>query len=214
MTDDLKKNYSKAMYHSPQKYGDKLAIIFVDFANAYFDESSPLYGGDGCKKALESSKRLLSFCRNYTELPIVFTEVKYKKGGRNGGAFYKKVPALSSFDEGKYSQKTHSDLIILETDISITKQYPSAFFKTNLESILKERGVDTVLITGVTTSGCIRATCIDSISSDFITIVVSDAVGDRAVEPHEANLFDMSAKYADLMETEEAINLIRSSLEV
>jgi maleamate amidohydrolase len=214
MTDDLKKNYSKAMYHSPQKYGDKLAIIFVDFANAYFDESSPLYGGDGCKKALESSKRLLSFCRNYTELPIVFTEVKYKKGGGNGGAFYKKVPALSSFDEGKYSQKTHSDLTILETDISITKQYPSAFFKTNLESILKERGVDTVLITGVTTSGCIRATCIDSISSDFITIVVSDAVGDRAVEPHEANLFDMSAKYADLMETEEAINLIRSSLEV
>ena len=214
MTDDLEKNYSKAMYHSPQKYGNKLAIIFVDFANAYFDESSPLYGGDGCKKALKNSKKLLSFCRNYTELPIVFTEVKYEKGGGNGGAFYKKVPALSSFDEGKYSQKTHSDLTVLETDISITKQYPSAFFKTNLESLLKEKGVDTLLITGVTTSGCIRATCIDSISSDFITIVISDAVGDRAPEPHEANLFDMSAKYADLMETEEAINLIRSSLEV
>jgi maleamate amidohydrolase len=83
-----------------------------------------------------------------------------------------------------------------------------------LESILKEKGVDTLLITGVTTSGCVRATCIDSISSDFITIVVSDAVGDRAVEPHEANLFDMSAKYADLMNTEEAINLLKSSLEV
>ena len=83
-----------------------------------------------------------------------------------------------------------------------------------MESILKEKGVDTLLITGVTTSGCVRATCIDSISSDFITIVVSDAVGDRAVEPHEANLFDMSAKYADLMNTEEAINLLKSSLEV
>jgi maleamate amidohydrolase len=214
MTDDLEKNYSKAMYHSPQKYGHKLAIIFVDFANAYFDESCPLYGGEGCKKALESSKRLLSFCRNYTQIPIVFTEVKYIKGGGNGGTFYKKIPALSCFDEGKHSQKTHSDLIILETDISITKQYPSAFFKTNLESILKEKGVDTLLITGVTTSGCIRATCIDSISSDFITIVVSDAVGDRAAEPHEANLFDMSAKYADLMDTDQAINLIRKSLEV
>jgi maleamate amidohydrolase len=212
MTDDLEKNYSKAMYHSPQKYGKKLAIIFVDFANAYFDESSPLYGGDGCKKALESSKKLLLFCRDYIEIPLIFTEVKYKKGGENGGAFYKKVPALSSFDEGKYSQKTHSDLKILETDIIITKQYPSAFFKTNLESILKGKGVDTLLITGVTTSGCVRATCIDSISSDFITIVVSDAVGDRAAEPHEANLFDMSAKYADLMDTEEAINLIRNSL--
>ena len=141
-----------------------------------------------------------------------FTEVKYKKGGEDGGAFYKKVPALSNFDEGKHSQKTHSDLKILETDISITKQYPSAFFKTKLESVLKEKGVDTLLITGVTTSGCVRATCIDSISSDFITIVVSDAVGDRATEPHEANLFDMSAKYADLMDTEEAINLIKDSL--
>ena len=212
MADDLEKNYSRAMYHSPQKYGNKLAVIFIDFANAYFDESSPLYGGDGCQKALESSKNLLSFCRNYTEIPIVFTEVKYKKGGEDGGAFYKKVPALSNFDEGKHSQKTHSDLKILETDINITKQYPSAFFKTKLESILKEKGVDTLLITGVTTSGCVRATCIDSISSDFITIVVSDAVGDRAIEPHEANLFDMSAKYADLMDTEEAINLIKGSL--
>ena len=104
--------------------------------------SSPLFGGDGCKKALESSKKLLSFCRNYTEIPVVFSEVKYKKGGGDGGAFYKKVPALSSFDEGEHSQKTHSDLTILETDICITKQYPSAFFKTDLESILKEKGVD------------------------------------------------------------------------
>ena len=79
---------------------------------------------------------------------------------------------------------------------------------------MKEKGVDTLLIAGVTTSGCVRATCIDSISSDFITIVVSDAVGDRAIEPHNANLFDMSAKYADLMNTEEVINLIRSSLDV
>ena len=97
----------------------------------------------------------------------------------------------------------------INTDIIITKQFPSAFFKTDLENILKQKGVDTLLITGVTTSGCIRATCIDSISSDFVTLVVSDAVGDRAVEPHEANLFDMSAKYADLITTQEAIDLIK-----
>lgn len=100
---------------------------------------------------------------------------------------------------------------MLNTDIIITKQYPSAFFKTELETILKDKGVDTVLLTGVTTSGCVRATCVDSISSDFVTIVVSDAVGDRAPEPHEANLFDMSAKYADLMNTDEAIELIKKT---
>ena len=208
MTEDLKENYSKAKYHSPQKYGNKLAVIFVDFANAYFEEDSPLFGGEGCQIALENSIKLLSVCRKHSNIPVIFTEVKYKNGGENGGTFYKKVPALSCFDEGKQSQKIHSHLKTTREDILITKQFPSAFFKTDLEAILKGKGVDTLLITGVTTSGCIRATCIDSISSDFVTLVVSDAVGDRAVEPHEANLFDMSAKYADLVTTDQAIELI------
>ena len=208
MTKELKENYSKAKYHSPQKYGNKLAVIFVDFANAYFEEDSPLFGGEGCQIALENSIKLLSVCRKHINIPVIFTEVKYKNGGENGGTFYKKVPALSCFDEGKQSQKIHSYLKTNSEDILITKQFPSAFFKTDLEAILKGKGVDTLLITGVTTSGCIRATCIDSISSDFVTLVVSDAVGDRAVEPHEANLFDMSAKYADLVTTDQAIELI------
>ena len=210
MTEDLKENYSKAKYHSPQKYGEKLAVIFVDFANAYFEEDGPLFGGEGCRNALENSKKLLSFCRNYANIPIIFTEVKYKKGGENGGTFYKKVPALACFDEGKHSQKIHTSLKTISSDVIITKQFPSAFFKTDLDTILKKKDVDTLLITGVTTSGCIRATCIDSISSDFVTLVVSDAVGDRAIEPHEANLFDMSAKYADLITTDEAIELLKT----
>ena len=212
MVDDLKENYSKAMYHSPQKFGKKLAVIFIDFANAYFNEDEPLFGGEGCQIALENSKILLACCREFADIPVVFTEVKYKVGGEDGGAFYKKVPALTSFEEGKDSQKTHPELKTSENDYIITKQFPSAFFKTDLESILKEKGVDTLLITGVTTSGCVRATCIDSISSDFITIVVSDAVGDRADGPHQANLFDMSAKYADLLTTNQAIDLIKNMM--
>ena len=211
MTENLEENYSKANYHSLQTRGKNLAVIFIDFANAYFDFGEPLFGGEGCRNALENSKKLLAFLRNFDQIPIVFTEVKYKKGGTDGGAFYKKVPALASFDVGKVSQKTHSELKMINTDIIITKQYPSAFFKTELETILKDKGVDTVLLTGVTTSGCVRATCVDSISSDFVTIVVSDAVGDRAPEPHEANLFDMSAKYADLMNTDEAIELVKKT---
>ena len=209
MTENLEENYSKAKYHSPQKYGENLAVVFVDFANAYFDKGGPLFGGEGCQIALENSKKLLAFLRDIDDVTIVFTEVKYKKGGEDGGTFYKKVPALASFDEGRYSQKTHPDLEIIDTDIVITKQYPSAFFKTGLETILKDKNVDTVLLAGVTTSGCIRATCIDSISSDFVTIVISDAVGDRAPEPHQANLFDMSAKYADLMTIDQAMNFIK-----
>ena len=211
MDEELEKNYEKAGYHTPQDRGANLAVIFIDFANAYFDVESPLFGGEGCGIALKNSSKLLKKLRKYPKILVVFTEVKYKKGGKDGGTFYKKVPALASFEEGKESQKTNSELEIISTDIVVTKQFPSAFFKTELETILKEKGVDTVLLTGVTTSGCVRATCIDSISSDFITLVVSDAVGDRAPGPHEANLFDMSAKYADLISTSEAIKLIEKT---
>ena len=95
-------------------------------------------------------------------------------------------------------------------DILITKQYPSAFFGTSLDATLRWLQVDTLLLTGVTTSGCVRASCIDSISFGFVTLVVSDAVGDRAQGPHDANLYDMSAKYADLLTTEEAMTYLQS----
>ena len=205
MDEELEKNYEKAGYHATQERGGNLAVIFIDFANAYFETESPLFGGEGCRSALNNSIKLLKTLRKLPQIPIVFTEVKYKRGGKDGGTFYKKVP------EGKESQKINSELEVISTDIIVTKQFPSAFFKTDLETILKKKGVDTVLLTGVTTSGCVRATCIDSISSDFITLVVSDAVGDRALAPHQANLFDMSAKYADLISTCEAIKLIKAT---
>ena len=211
MDEELEKNYEKAGYHATQERGGNLAVIFIDFANAYFDPESPLFGGEGCRSALNNSRKLLTALRKLPQIPVIFTEVKYKRGGKDGGTFYKKVPALACFEEGKETQKTNSELEVISTDIIITKQFPSAFFKTDLETTLKKKGIDTVLLTGVTTSGCVRATCIDSISSDFITLVVSDAVGDRALAPHQSNLFDMSAKYADLITTSEAIELIKTT---
>ena len=123
--------------------------------------------------------------------------------------FYAKVPALSCFDAGAETQKLAPGLEVEANDVLITKQYPSAFFGTSLEATLRWLKVDTLLLAGVTTSGCVRATCIDSISHGFITLVVEDAVGDRAEEPHRANLFDMSAKYADLLSTDEAIQYMQ-----
>lgn len=93
----------------------------------------------------------------------------------------------------------------------ITKRYPSAFFGTDLASTLRWLGVDTLLLGGVTTSGCVRASCIDSISHGFVTLVVEDAVGDRAQEPHRANLHDMSAKYADLVTSGQAAEYLAAS---
>lgn len=209
MGEDLNENYSRASYHSAQAWGARPALLLIDFAQAYYDEKYPLFGGEGCQRALENAKKLASHARD-AGVPVIFTEVKYARGGADGGAFYGKVPALSCFEAGTDSQRLADGLSIEEGDILITKQYPSAFFGTSLDATLRWLKVDTLLLTGVTTSGCVRASCVDSISYGFVTLVVSDAVGDRAQGPHDANLYDMSAKYADLLSTDEAINYFAS----
>ena len=131
--------------------------------------------------------------------------------GANGGAFYAKVPALACFDEDRETSELAPPLAVGPDDFVVQKQYPSAFFGTALAATLRWLQIDTLILAGVTTSGCVRATCIDSISHGFITLVVEDAVGDRAEEPHRANLFDMSAKYADLLNTDAAIEYMRKT---
>lgn len=207
MTEDLDQNYERAGYHAKQSWGQRPALLLIDFANAYFDPSAPLFGGEGCQTALDNAARLAPAARA-AGVPVIYTEVKYQPGGKDGGAFYAKVPALSCFDAGTETQKLAAPLTVEENDIMISKQYPSGFFGTSLAATLHWLKVDTLLLTGVTTSGCVRATCIDSISHGFVTLVVSDAVGDRANGPHEANLYDMSAKYADLLTTDEAIRYV------
>ena len=204
MVDDLDQNYARAGYHAAQTWGSKPALVMIDFANAYFDPASPLFGAEGCQNALDHAVPRAQAAR-YAGIPVIFTEVKYQPGGADGGAFYAKVPALKCFDDGQPTQKLQAPLKVEEGDFLITKQYPGAFFGTDLDALLKGLGVDTVLLAGLSTSGCVRATCIEAISHGFVTLVVEDAVGDRAPEVHKANLFDMSAKYADLVTTSGAV---------
>lgn len=200
----LDDNYAKAGYHSRQEWGTRPALLFVDFAVAYFEPESPLFGGEGCRSALDSAVRLLDKA-HALGIPAIFTEVKYRPGGADGGVFFRKTPPLSCFEAGNPYQALAPELVPGPDDLLITKQYPSAFFATNLASTLTAAGIDTLLITGLSTSGCVRASCVDSMSHGFITIVVEDACGDRDPRPHEANLYDMSAKYADVVSEGEAI---------
>ncbi|SLN66976.1 isochorismatase family protein [Roseisalinus antarcticus] len=210
MSEDLDTNYSRAGYHARQRWGTRPAVLMIDFAVAYFDEGSPLYGGEGCQTALDNAVRLAAGARA-AGIPLIFTQVKYQPGGANGGAFYAKVPALACFDAGAETQKLASPLTYEAGDIVIEKQYPSGFFGTSLAATLHWLKVDTLLLAGVTTSGCVRATCIDSISHGLVTLVVEDAVGDRADGPHQANLYDMSAKYADLLTTDAALAYLKET---
>ncbi|MFK7751319.1 MAG: isochorismatase family protein [Sedimentitalea sp.] len=212
MSDTLDTNYARAGYHARQNWGTRPAVVLIDFAKAYFDPNAPLFGGEGCQIALDNAARLAPIARAH-QIPVIHTEVKYQPGGADGGAFYAKVPALSCFDAGAETQKLMPPLTCEPDDIVITKQYPSGFFGTSLAATLHWLKVDTLLLCGVTTSGCVRATCIDAISHGFVTLVVEDAVGDRAEDPHRANLFDMSAKYADLLTTDDAITYLKTNSE-
>jgi maleamate amidohydrolase len=208
MTESLDQNYARAGYHARQTWGTRPALLLIDFAEAYFDPASPLYGGEGCATARDRAVDLLAVARA-TRTPVIFTEVRYTPGGLDGGVFFRKAPPLACFEQGN----PWGDTAIprLPGEIMVIKQYPSAFFGTSLAATLTALRVDTVLLTGLTTSGCVRATCVDAMSHGFVTLVVKDAVGDRAPGPHEANLFDMSAKYADLVGTSEAAEYLTTT---
>lgn len=206
----LDENYARAGYHSAQTWGSRPALILVDFARAYYDKGSPLFGGEGCQTALNSALRLRQVARA-CGAPCILTQVLYRKGGVDGGVFFRKAPALSCFVAGNPNQAFAEGLAPEEDELVITKQYPSAFFGTGLAAALTAAGVDTLVITGVTTSGCVRATCVDSMSSGFITLVVREGVGDRDPRPHEANLYDMNAKYADVVSEQKAAEFFRAT---
>lgn len=204
MSEALDDNYARAGYHAKQEWGRKPALVLIDFAVAYYVENSPLFAGEGAVRARDGAAKLLAHARA-KGIPVIWTEVRYMPGGTDGGVFFRKTPALTVFERGNPLGDVVEGLDPREDELMITKQYPSAFFGTSLAATLTAMGVDTVLLTGLSTSGCVRASCVDAMSHGFVTVVVSDAVGDRAPEVHDANLFDMSAKYADLATTDEAI---------
>ncbi len=205
MSQDLSANYKKA-YDNRLGFGRRPALILVDFVQAYFDRDCALYAG--VEDALASALRVREVARA-AEVPVIYTNVVYHEDGADGGVFFRKAPVLKNFIVGNPMGDWPSDLQPADGELVISKQYPSAFFGTSLASTLREMDIDTLIITGVTTSGCIRATCVDTMSHGFIPIVIDDACGDRHESPHLANLFDMNAKYADVVNEAEAIEYLK-----
>ena len=206
----LTANYQSAGYLTRLELGVRPALLIVDFVKAYLLEGSPLYGGEGVRAALRGSIELLAAARR-AAIPIFHTNLHYDKDGHNGGVFFRKVPALRSFAEGTEHPERGQFAEGLDPapgETVITKQYASAFFETPLANALRAAGVDTLLIAGVSTSGCVRATGVDCIQHGFIPVIVRDAVGDRAPAPHEANLFDLQAKYAEVLALADAVSYL------
>ena len=210
MADDaagLQDDYAAAGFGGSLEFGRRPALVIVDVVMAYLDPASPLYAG--VETALASNERLVSATRQMG-IPVVFTKVVYEPGGLDGGMFYRKVPALRAFERGSPMGAFPPSLQPATGELVVSKQYPSAFFGTSLASTLHAAGIDTVLLTGFSTSGCVRASALDALCHGFAPFVVSDACGDRDRRPHEQNLFDMQAKMAEVVREDQAIALMRS----
>lgn len=194
----------------PLAPGRRPALLIVDFVRAYVTPGTALYGS-ACVAAQEPALQLLAAARA-ADIPRLHTRVAYERGGRDGGVFFRKLPALRIFEEGHAPELAAfaPGFEPAAGETLITKQYASAFFGTTLASTLTALGVDTLVIAGVSTSGCVRATAVDACQHGFIPLVVREAVGDKAPAAHEANLFDLQAKYADVVTLQEALAFLRN----
>ena len=177
----------------------------IDFVEAYFDRTCALYAG--VENALASALRIQEAARR-RGIPVIYTNVVYDRKALSGGRFFQKSPTLQNFIAGDPMGRWPRGLAVRDDELVISKQYPSAFFGTSLASTLTTLGVDTLIHTGLSTSGCVRATCVDCCSHGFIPIIVREAVGDRHPAPHEANLFDMDAKYGDVVSEAEVLSYL------
>ncbi|GMN04266.1 isochorismatase family protein [Erythrobacter sp. MTPC3] len=198
--EDVKSNYA-GVFEGRIGFGQRPALILIDFVEAYFAPGSPLFADVG--SALAAAIELRAAARE-ANVPALYTNVEYHPSMRDGGRFAQKVGALSSFTRGNPLGAWANGLEPSADELVISKQYASAFFGTSLASTLAAGGHDSLVIAGLSTSGCVRATCVDACQHGFIPIVVEQAVGDRHDQVHRANLFDMNAKYGDVVSLDEA----------
>jgi maleamate amidohydrolase len=192
--------YKKQGMGNSSGWGDRPALLIVDFVNGFNDADA--FGGGNIDAAIKKTRGLLDAFRHYG-LPVAFTRVVYADDGSDAGIFCKKAPKLAELDEDNPLSHVVPELEPVPGEYIVRKTMPSAFFGTNLQNWLTLKQVDTLVHTGCTTSGCVRASVIDGLSYNYYNIVATDGVGDRAIGPHEANLFDMGQKYADLHSCEE-----------
>ena len=189
-------------------FGRKPAVLVVDFIRAYTTVGAPLYA-PMVVEAVQETVDVLREARN-GEVPVIYTRVVYSPTGLDGGIFVQKIPSLRQLVEGAPIGEIVPELPPAPQDTIVTKQYASAFFGTSLASMLTSQGIDTIVLTGCSTSGCIRATAVDGIQHGFRVIVPKECVGDRGPEPHKANLFDIDSKYGDVVSKKQLLEYLAS----
>ena len=198
-------DYQSAGFRGDIGFGTRAAVVVVDVVLAYFDRSSPMYAG--VEAVLDPTVRLVRAAKA-VGIPVFFTRQLFEELD-DDGIYARKVPALKLLRPGSKLAELHPNLPAEPNELFV-KHYPSAFHRTDFADRLRQLGVDTLIITGLTTSGCVRATAMDCLLHDLHGIVVREAVGDRDRAAHEANLFDIDNKLADVKLLADVIAWIES----
>lgn len=185
--------------------GEKPALVLVDMINGFTHSECPL--GTDCPEVVEANQKLLAVFRE-KGLPIFYTTVVYHDETQ-ARVFRDRVDALNVLSPDSDWVKIDDRVAMQEGEVLIEKRWASSFFGTDLAEQMRAQGCDSVVVTGLTTSGCVRATVVDGLQSDFRVFVAREAVGDRNMDAHEANLFDMHAKYAEVMSLDEVVAQIK-----
>jgi len=174
--------------------GERPALLLVDMINGFTHDDCPL--GTECPEVIDANQQLLQSFRE-KGLPVYFTTVIHRED-HGAHVFRARINDLEVLTHDSHWVEIDERVAMIEGEILIEKQWASAFFKTDLDQQLHDAGVDSLVVTGLTTSGCVRATVVDGLQHNFRVVVPREAVGDRNADAHEANLFDMHAKYADV----------------
>ncbi|WP_447044678.1 N-carbamoylsarcosine amidohydrolase [Vreelandella sp. H-I2] len=206
LDDSLDNNY-KGVWDGRIGFGKKPVLLVVDFMQGYTTPGSPLFA-QGVVDAVANMPPLLDAARR-TGTPVIHTNILYHAPDQiDGGIWVKKAPVMRAMVAGNPYAEFCPEVVPREDELVMTKQYASAFFGTSLASTLVAMGIDTLIITGCSTSGCIRATAVDGLQYGFRVMVIRDCVGDRHPAPHEANLFDIDSKYGDVIGLDEALSYL------
>lgn len=190
-------------------FGKKPAITVIDLQKGYTLRESPRWGGIRIEQVIKNTKMLVDKAKS-KRVAIIYMVIMFQKNLLDCGVFGEKSPGVRMMIEGSKWVELDDTFQVYAEDIVLVKKRPSAFFGTNLLQVLTYMGVDTLIVTGCNTSGCIRATVTDACCHGYRTIVPEECVGDRAEEPHVNNLFDINAKYADVMPLDSVLSYIKS----
>jgi maleamate amidohydrolase len=208
MTHQEEAVYRQQGFGAQMDLGSPVALLIVDFVNGFADPAR--FGGGNIDAAIEATRALLAHARRQ-RWPVAHTRIVFADDDGDANVFTQKVPGMLTLKEHDAASAIVDALAPRDGELVVRKTLPSAFFGTALAPWLTQRGVQTLVVAGCTTSGCVRASVVDAMSHGFKPVVLSDCVGDRALAPHEANLFDMQQKYAAVMTRDEALRALDPS---